>query len=61
MALTAKGSFGGKEKTLAIPAVTLEVVRPAAVELAAPSIEVKAGSTVEIKGKVIRGGHSRSR
>ena len=54
--LTAKGSIGGKEKTLAIPAVTIEVVRPAAVELAAPSAEVKAGETVEVKGKVARKG-----
>ncbi len=56
IALTAKGTFGGKERTLAIPGVTIEVVRPAAVELAAPSAEVKAGSTVEIKGKVARKG-----
>ena len=39
-----------------MPAVTLEVVRPAAVELAAPSTEVKAGETVEVKGKVARKG-----
>jgi hypothetical protein len=54
--LTAKGSVGGKEKILAIPAVTLEVVRPAAVELSGPSTEVKAGTTVEFKGKVARKG-----
>jgi hypothetical protein len=56
IALTAKGPIGGKEKVLAVPAVTLEVVRPAAVELAAPSAEVKAGETVEVKGKVARKG-----
>jgi hypothetical protein len=56
IALTAKGSIVGKEKILAAPAVTLEVVRPAAVELAAPSTEVKAGQTVEVKGKVARKG-----
>ena len=56
IALTAKGNVGGKEKSIAIPAVTLEVVRPAAVELAAPSTEVKVGSTVELKGKVNRKG-----
>ena len=56
IALTAKGPIGGKEKILAVPAVTLEVVRPAAVELAGPSVEVKAGTTVEVKGKVARKG-----
>ena len=56
IALTAKGPVGGKEKILAIPAVTIEVVRPADVELAAPSAEVKAGETVEVKGKVARKG-----
>ncbi len=56
LTLTAKGNLGGKERTLAIPAVTVEVVRPAAVELAAPRAEVKAGATVEVKGKVARKG-----
>ena len=56
LALTAKGTIGGKERTLAVPAVTIEVVRPAAVELSAPSAEVKAGETVEVKGKVARKG-----
>ncbi len=56
IALTAKGTIGGKERTLAVPSVTLEVVRPAAVELAAPAVEVKAGQTVEVKGKVARRG-----
>jgi len=57
LALTAKGNMGGKERTLAVPAVTLEVVRPAAIELAAtPSFEIKAGATVEVKGKVSRRG-----
>ena len=56
LVLTAKGSVAGKERTLAIPAVTVEVVRPAEVGLAAPSVEVKAGETVEVKGKVARRG-----
>jgi hypothetical protein len=56
LALTAKGPIGSKEKTLAVPLVTLEVVRPAAVELATASIEVKAGTTFELKGKVVRKG-----
>ena len=36
--------------------MTLNVVRPAAVELAAPAVEVKAGATVEVKGKIVRKG-----
>ena len=56
IALTAKGNLGGKEYTLAVPEVTLQVVRPAALELAAPMIEVKQGATVEVKGKVVRKG-----
>ena len=36
--------------------MTVEVVRPAAVELASPSAEVKAGETFELKGKVARKG-----
>jgi hypothetical protein len=56
VAITAKGAIGGKERTLSVPLVTLEVVRPAAVELASNTIEIKAGATVELKGKVIRKG-----
>lgn len=51
---TAKGKLGDKDVTLVVPSVTVEVVRPAAVELAMPAVEVKAGSTVEVKGKVVR-------
>jgi hypothetical protein len=54
--LTAKGKFGDAERTFSIPAVTLNVVRPAALELAATSVEVKAGTAVELKGKVVRKG-----
>ena len=53
--LTAKGKIGGKDRTLTLPAVTVNVVRPASVELA-PSLEVKPGSTVEVKGKLLRKG-----
>jgi hypothetical protein len=56
IALTAKGKVGGAERTFDVPAVTIQVVRPAAVELAAPSLEVKPGATVELKGKVVRKG-----
>jgi hypothetical protein len=54
--LTAKGKFGEAERTIALPAITLAVVRPASVELAAAALEVKAGATAEVKGKVVRKG-----
>jgi hypothetical protein len=56
IALQAKGKFANAERTLDVPVVTLNVVRPAAVELAAASIEVKPGTTAELKGKIIRKG-----
>ncbi len=56
VAFTAKGTIAGKERTLAVPLVRFEVVRPASVELAAPSAEIKAGESVEIKGKLVRRG-----
>ena len=37
-----------------MPLVTLNVVRPVAVELAAPAVEVKAGQAIELKGKIVR-------
>jgi len=51
--LTAKGKIGGKERTLTFPAVTVNVVRPAVITLNGPA-EVKAGSTVEIAGTIVR-------
>jgi Fe2+ transport system protein FeoA len=54
--LIAKGKLGGADRTVAVPVVMLDVVRPATVELAAASLEVKAGATVEVKGKVVRNG-----
>jgi hypothetical protein len=56
LVLVAKGKIAGAEQTLTVPAVTLNVVRPVALELAAPGVEVKAGETVELKGKVVRKG-----
>ncbi len=56
VALQAKGKIGNAERTIAVPVVALTVVRPAALELAASSIDVKAGTTVELKGKVSRKG-----
>ncbi len=52
--LTAKGKLDGKDMTLIVPSVAIEVVRPAAIELPAPSVEIKAGATLEIKGKIVR-------
>ena len=56
LALQAKGKLAGADRTIIVPAVTLAVVRPAAVELAAPGVEVKAGTTVEVKGRIVRKG-----
>jgi hypothetical protein len=56
VALIAKGKIGGKDVTLGIPEVALNIVRPAALELAAASVEIKAGASTEVKGKVSRKG-----
>lgn len=52
--LLAKGKIDKADQTFAIPAVTLNVVRPASFELASSTLEVSAGSTAELKGKVVR-------
>ena len=54
--LTAKAKFAGKDETLTLPAFTVNVIRPATVELAAATSEIKAGTMVEIKGKLVRKG-----
>jgi hypothetical protein len=54
--LVAKGKFADGERTLSIPAVTLNLVRPAEVSLSAAAVEVKPGATVEVKGKLSRKG-----
>ena len=54
--LLAKGKFAAGEQTIAIPAVTLNLVRPAEVTLTAPAVDVKPGSAAEVKGKVVRKG-----
>ena len=51
-----RGRSRNSDQTIAVPAVTLAVVRPASVELAAAAIEVKPGTTAELKGKVVRKG-----
>ena len=54
--LEAKGKIGGADRAFALPAVTLAVVPPATIELAAQTLEIKAGATVELKGKIVRKG-----
>ena len=56
IALTGKGKFANKDQTFAAPLVTLNVIRPAVVELATPEAAVKPGETFEVKGKVVRKG-----
>jgi hypothetical protein len=56
LVLQAKGKLGGAERVLDLPAVTLNVVPPAALELAANQLEIKPGATVELKGKINRKG-----
>ena len=54
--LVAKGTIAGAGRTVSVPAITLRVIRPAALEIAAPTLEIKPGATVELKGKVVRKG-----
>ena len=56
LGFTAKGKFQDKDQVFGVPAVTLNVLRPVGVELAAPKLEIKPGETVEVKGKVVRRG-----
>ncbi len=56
LALQAKGKVAGTDRTLVAPLVTIAIVRPASVELSAPAVEVKAGQTVEVKGRIVRKG-----
>src|SRR5262249_8743677 len=51
-----KGKLAGADRTAAVPAVTLRVVKPADVSLAVKDVEVKPGATAELKGKVARKG-----
>jgi hypothetical protein len=56
IALQAKGKIAGAARTFDLPAVTLSVVPPAGLELAAPQLEVKQGATTQLTGKIIRKG-----
>lgn len=51
--LTAKGKLGGRERTLVLPAVLIDVVRPASV-VASGLASLKPGETIEIRGRVER-------
>jgi hypothetical protein len=59
--LVTKGKIANADRTLTLPAVILNIVRPAALELAAPGVEVKAGTMVELKGRSCAREHSRSK
>lgn len=54
--LVAKGKFANVDRTFALPAVTLKMVRPAEAQLAAAAVELKPGATFELKGKLVRRG-----
>lgn len=56
VALTAKGKLKDEDRTLIVPAITLNIVRPLTLEVAVPSIDIKQGETVEVKGKIARKG-----
>lgn len=56
LGLTAKGKFQDRDQTFAVPPFTLRVVRPIAIELAAPRLEIKPGETQEVKGTLTRKG-----
>ena len=56
LALVARGKIGDKDRAFAVPAVTLEIVRPAELALAVAEVSVKPGETAEVKGTLVRRG-----
>ncbi len=54
--LQGKGKIDKIDRIISAPAATLVVVQPASIALDAKSIEVKAGTTGELKGKIVRKG-----
>jgi hypothetical protein len=54
--LVGKGKVAGSDRTITAPVLTLNVVKPATVELATTAVEVKPGASAEVKGKVVRKG-----
>lgn len=53
---SAKGKFAPGERTIEGPVVALTVVRPVDLALEPPAVEVAAGASVEVKGKLTRKG-----
>ncbi|WP_169977956.1 hypothetical protein [Tautonia rosea] len=51
---TAKGKVADVDRTFAVPAVTVTVVPPGDLSLAAPAVEIKAGESVEVTGTLTR-------
>jgi len=56
LAFQAKGNIGGRERLFAVPAVTIQIVRPAELQLASATLELTPGSPAELKGKLLRKG-----
>ena len=56
LVLQAKGKLGGADRVLALPAVTLNVVPPASLELAATRARDQAGRDGRAQGKIVRKG-----
>ena len=56
IAFNAKGKFGDRERTIALPAVAFNVVRPADIGVVPPRVEVAAGGSVEAVGTLVRRG-----
>ncbi len=56
VAFTAKGKLANEDRTLYIPAITLNIVRPVTIEVAIATIDIKPGQTLDVKGKITRKG-----
>jgi len=56
LAIVAKGKLAGADRVLNLPALALRVVRPLGIEVAPAAVEVRAGASAELKGKVLRRG-----
>jgi hypothetical protein len=56
IACQAKGKLAAEEETISVPLISVNVVRPAEISVDAKTVELRAGTTVEVKGKVKRKG-----
>jgi hypothetical protein len=54
IAFNAKGKVADVDRVFAVPAVTVNVVPPGELSLAAPAVEIKAGESVEVTGTLTR-------